>query len=66
MTNQGNVVRTVPVILLRVAGGIAVLGCVLGLVGMLGNVLPVVYAGVVLLVLAAATAAGSLIARIAR
>lgn len=67
MTNQGNVARrTVPVMLLRAAGAVAVLGCLAAIVGMLVMVTALVNIGIGLLVVAVVIAAASLVVRIAR
>lgn len=67
MTNQGNVTkRTAPVVLLRVAGCLAALGCVAGIGGMLGQSLAIVTVAGWALLIAAGTAVAALIVRVAR
>ena len=67
MSTQGNVKkRTVPVILLRVAGCIGVLGCLIAVVGFIAQSNALVNLGSGTLLLAVATAVAALIARIAR
>ncbi|TFD27525.1 hypothetical protein [Cryobacterium cryoconiti] len=67
MTNQGNVAkRTAPVVMLRVAGMLAVLGCLIGLGGMLGQSLGFVTLAGWVLAAAAGTAVAALIVRVAR
>lgn len=67
MTNQGNVTkRTAPVVLLRVAGCLAALGCVVGIGGMLAQSLALVIAAGWVLVAGAGVAVSALIVRVAR
>jgi len=67
MSTQGNVTkRTVPVMLLRAAGAIAVISCVIALGASVAQSYVFLQLGSVGLVVAAAVAVAALIARIAR
>jgi len=67
MSTQGNVTkRTVPVMLLRAAGAIAVLSCLAALAGMITLELALMEIGSGGLVVAAVVAVAALIARVAR